>query len=55
MAQKLLNTLGIVSTLLSRVVVWVFVRHNTSLNSKQNYFIFNKQRKLVSLSTVYFT
>lgn len=43
MAQKLQNTYEIVST----VVVWESFRHNTSLNSKQNYFIVDKQRKLV--------
>ena len=49
MAQKLQNTYGIVQTLLSRVVAWELFRHSTYFNSKQNYFIINKQRKLVLL------
>ena len=49
MAQKLQNTYGIVPTLLSRVVAWELFRHSTYFNSKQNYFIINKQRKLVLL------
>lgn len=51
MAQKLQNTYGIVSTHLSRVVAWEFFCHSISFNSKQNYFIINKQRKLVLLWT----